>query len=160
MPQLNAALHPSLPSTAQQPIKMARLFDYTVMPLLLPFLLLWLLAARLLSLLAPLLLPPLSIALNRKLVWACPIIPSIWAEKGWFKGNLMRLGFEYSYTAVSGEWCAWAGGRGAACAVVEMHACNYLPTEPGGLPCPSAERCAALSHAAAAPARARLLHRW
>ncbi|PRW56323.1 sulfotransferase [Chlorella sorokiniana] len=78
---------------------MGRLFDYVVMPLLLPFLLLWLLAARLLSLLAPILLFPLSITLNRRLVWACPFIPSIWAEKGWFQGSLMRLGFEYSYTA-------------------------------------------------------------
>lgn len=101
---------------------MGRLFDYTVMPLLLPPLLLWLLAARLLSLLAPLLLFPLSISLNRRLVWACPFIPSIWAEKGWLLGRLMRLGFEYSYTAVSGV-PGVGDGRGAACAP----AC--LPTE-------------------------------
>lgn len=106
---------------------MGRLFDYAVMPLLLPFLLLWLLAARLLSLLAPLLLPPLSIALNRKLVWACPFIPSIWAEKGWLKGSLMRLGFEYSYTAVSVEWCMGGWERGSLCGDGDAHA--QLPAD-------------------------------
>lgn len=96
----NGSLPVFLPTENAAHGKMGRLFDYAVMPLLLPLLLLWLLAARLLSLLAPIVLFPLSVALNRRLVWACPFIPSIWAERGWLMGSLMRLGFEFSYTAV------------------------------------------------------------
>lgn len=91
-------------------LEMGRLFDYAVMPLLLPVLLLWLLAARLLSLVAPLICFPLAILLNRRLVWACPFIPCIWAQRGWFVGGLMRLGFEYSYAAVRGHAGAQQGG--------------------------------------------------
>ncbi|KAI3436813.1 hypothetical protein D9Q98_006223 [Chlorella vulgaris] len=76
---------------------MGKLFDFVVFPLLLPGILLWLLAARLLSLLAPFLVLPMII-LGRRLSWACPFIPFIWKQCGWFQGTLLRIGFEATYT--------------------------------------------------------------
>ncbi|KAL4457893.1 hypothetical protein ABPG75_012758 [Micractinium tetrahymenae] len=75
---------------------MGALFDYLVFPLFIPFILLWLLAARLLSFVAPLLVP-LTWSLAARLSWACPFIPRIWELNGWFKGTLMRMGFEWTY---------------------------------------------------------------
>jgi hypothetical protein len=64
---------------------------------LLPFIVLWLLAARLLSMVAPFLILP-TVILGRRLAWACPFIPYIWQQHGWFRGTLMRVGFEITYT--------------------------------------------------------------
>jgi len=75
---------------------MGAFFDYAVFPLLLPFILLWLLAARLVSALAPLCFP-LTIMLSRRLYWACPFIPCIWRQRGWFLGGIMKVGFEWTY---------------------------------------------------------------
>lgn len=87
---------PTVPSCLlQQSATMGALFDYLVFPLFIPLILIWLLAARLLSFVAPLLLP-LSWALAARLSWACPFIPRIWELNGWFRGTLMRVGFEVS----------------------------------------------------------------
>lgn len=77
---------------------MGRLFDYTVFPLLLPFILLWLAAARVLSMAVPVLLYPLHLVLNRRLREALPFLPHLWRHEGWLLGGLLRLGFEASHT--------------------------------------------------------------
>ena len=85
---------------------MGAFFDYAIFPLFIPFILFWLLAARLLSFVSPFLMVP-SIVLNRRLMWAAPFIPCIWRQRGFVKGNLLRLGFEASYCmngAVQGGW--------------------------------------------------------
>ena len=80
---------------------MGKVIDYIVLPLLLPFILLWLLVARVLSVLGPFLILPMFI-LSRRLNWACPFIPYIWRQRGWFLGTLLRIGFEATYT-MNGE---------------------------------------------------------
>ena len=77
---------------------MGKLFDYTVFPLLLPFILLWLAAARVLSLLAPFTVLP-SVLLARRLYEACPFLPVLFKQRGRLAGTAMRLGLEYNYCA-------------------------------------------------------------
>lgn len=78
---------------------MGRVFDYTVMPVLLPFIGLWVAAAKLLSLVLPLLLWPVAVMLNNRLEWALPFLPHIWKSCGWLTGGALRLGFRYAYAA-------------------------------------------------------------
>lgn len=59
---------------------MGKLFDYVAFPLLLPFILVWVAAARVLSLLIPLTVLP-TVWLARRLYWAVPFIPGIYAQK-------------------------------------------------------------------------------
>lgn len=97
-PAVHVPSHPCPPASCllpQSPAVMGALFDYLVFPLFIPFILLWLLAARALSFVAPLLFP-LTWSLAARLSWACPFIPRIWELNGWFRGTLMKLGFEVS----------------------------------------------------------------
>ena len=131
-------------------------FDYLVFPLLLPFICLWLLAARALSLVVPIFWPQTAM-LARRLEWAVPFIPSIYAQRGRVLGGLIRFGFEFTY----GGWVGgWVGGQA-------LHAASASCGQPGTLTLPqpspcrrSHECCKALPHAAAVPLRPRLLHCW
>lgn len=72
------------------------LIDYVVMPVCMPFLILWLLIARAVSLIVGLLvLPPYMT--SKSLYWAVPIARTAWEIKPKFSGLLQRLGFESAY---------------------------------------------------------------
>lgn len=70
---------------------MGHLFDYTVFPLALPFILLWCAIARLASIILPLTVVP-WIIINRRLSEAAPFIPFIWRQHGWLVGGALRIG--------------------------------------------------------------------
>ena len=70
--------------------------NYIVMPVCMPFLVLWLFLARVISFITGLLvLPPYMT--SKSLYWAVPIARSAWEIKPKFTGLLQRLGFESVY---------------------------------------------------------------
>jgi hypothetical protein len=70
--------------------------DLLIIPLALPFLLLWLAAAHLVALVSPLTVIP-TVTLARRLYWAVPIASRVWKKNGALRGPWLRLGFEASY---------------------------------------------------------------
>lgn len=74
----------------------ASLLDYTIIPLLLPFVGLWWLLAFLAGWVLTFTIIP-SALLAQRLYWACPFIPHIWGQCGPVRGILVRIGFEASY---------------------------------------------------------------
>ncbi|MEW5320275.1 MAG: hypothetical protein WDW38_011357 [Sanguina aurantia] len=74
----------------------ASILDYTIIPLILPFVGLWWLVAFIAGWLATFAIIP-SALLAQRLYWACPFIPHIWGQFGPVRGLLVRIGFEASY---------------------------------------------------------------
>lgn len=74
----------------------ASILDYTIIPLILPFVGLWWLVAFIAGWLATFAIIP-SALLAQRLYWACPFIPHIWGQFGPVRGFLVRIGFEASY---------------------------------------------------------------
>lgn len=75
---------------------MGALFNFLVMPPLLPLILAWLLAARLLALLIPFLVLP-SVLLARRLHWSLPFLAPLFGQFGKVRGFFLRTGFEALY---------------------------------------------------------------
>ena len=73
----------------------SKLVDFVLIPLLLPLILLWLLAAKVVSILSPFLIFP-SLICAKRLYWAVPFAPYVWAQGKW-RGRLLRVGFEATY---------------------------------------------------------------
>ncbi|CAD7702472.1 unnamed protein product, partial [Ostreobium quekettii] len=67
-----------------------------LMPALLPLIALYYALAYLLACLLTMTVLP-SLLLARRLYWACPFIPHIWASHGPVAGTCLRLGFETMY---------------------------------------------------------------
>lgn len=74
---------------------MAAVVDLLVIPLALPFLLLWLAVAQLVACVAPLTILP-TVFLAHRLYWAVPIASRVWKKHG-IRGSWLRVGFEVSY---------------------------------------------------------------
>lgn len=69
--------------------------DYVVMPLCLPFLVLWIGVSRIVGFVMPFLVVP-SLLMVRSMYWAVPLARTAWKKKG-ISGFFQKIGFEATY---------------------------------------------------------------